>query len=54
MSAVVAGVGGQQRVEGKAEETVERRAAGIDGSNARRCQHDILLACVGTDILQEC
>ena len=43
-----------ERMERQSEETVQRRPAGIDGSNARRCQDDILLPGILGNIAQEC
>ena len=47
------GVVRQQRVEGQAEEAVQRAASGVDGGDAGRGQHDVLLPDVVADITQE-
>ena len=49
----IAAVVGGQGVEGQLEEAVKGDASRIDGSNARRCQHNGLLACVLLDVSQE-
>ena len=47
------GVVRQQRVEGQAEEAVQRAAPGIDGGDARGSQDHVLLLHIVADVAQE-
>ena len=49
----IARIIGQQGMEGELEEAMKGAAPGIDGGNARGCQHHVLLAHVFTHIAQE-
>ena len=50
---VVARVVGQQGMEGQTEEAVQRRTAGIDGGDTRRCEDDVFLLRVLGNVAQE-
>ena len=47
------GVVRQQRVEGQAEEAVQRAASGVDGGDARGSQDHVLLLHIVADVAQE-
>ena len=40
-------------MEGEFEDTVQGASSGIDGRDARRCQHHVLFLHVGTHVFQE-
>ena len=51
---IVSAIIGQERVKRKLEETMQSGATGIDGGNARRCQHHMFLLCCCRDVSKEC